>query len=213
MAFYTEGLQRIAGWLSACSACVSAGVGAVLLDSEKFSTSPDTPKAVSSAITRKCDLMFNATVKAFPSVRVEWYNRGSVSRSMTYGWTGPVGASPKIVDKQWNHFTLDERGATLSTSIYGIRDLYLMRETYRRTVQFAIARNTSLGGGTTGVTPWLALGCGDVVLPTHNCSGHEQRYDTPCGGFVFQPPYDPVLSWQLGSEINNLSRSAMPASC
>ena len=94
--------------------------------------------------------------------------------------------------QEWNHFTLDERGGTLSTlrlkyaaakrprtaprcpatdrsivarvsvcrstSLYNIRFLPTMRETYRRTVEVAVARNGS-GRRLTGVTPWLALGC------------------------------------------------------
>lgn len=208
MQYYTALLTNVSTWLGGCADCTPAGIGAVLLDSEKFSTSPTTPAAVSVALTRKCDLIFNLTTVAFAHARVEWYARGSVSRSGTYGWTGPIGASAALVQKQWNHYTLNEQGSTYSCSLYGIRDLFLMRETYRRTVEVAVAFNTSgpHAGRTSSVTPWLALGCGELLLPTHNCSGHEQRYNTPCSVFDFSHPYDPVLSWQLGSELMNLSR-------
>ena len=99
--------------------------------------------------------------------------------------------------------------ASLSTSLYNVRDLYQMRETYRRTVAVAVARNATAGAAralTGGVTPWLALGCGDRLLPTTSCHGDEQRYNEPCTSFDFGRPYDPVLSWQLGSELNNLSQ-------
>jgi hypothetical protein len=206
--YYDGLLTNISHWLADCKECAGVGIGAVLLDSEKFSSSPGTPIAVSAALTRKCDLIFNATMAVFPATRVEWYNRGAVSRSFTYGWIGPTGSGAAIADHEWNHFTLDELGHTFSTSIYDIRDLFLMRETYRRTVAVAIAHNSSgpSAGLTTGVTPWLALGCGDRLLATHNCSGHEQRYNEPCSAFYFASPYDPVLSWQLGNEINNLSQ-------
>ena len=97
---------------------------------------------------------------------------------------------------------MNERGASLSCSIYNIRELFLMRETYRRTVAYAAQRNSSASTAASvagGVTPWLALGCGDHLLPTHNCSVDETRYNEPCGKFDFATPYDPVLSWQLVS--------------
>eukprot|EP00040_Diaphanoeca_grandis_P044390 m.270851 g.270851 ORF g.270851 m.270851 type:complete len:439 (-) comp91883_c0_seq1:31-1347(-) len=188
------------------STTTAVGVGAFLLDSEKFSVTPDSTLAEAVALTRKCNLMFNASVATFPNARIEWYNRGEVSLSYTYGWIGPIGANETMpIDKQWDHFTLNERGSTLSTSIYNIRDLYQMRETYHRTVQFAKYKN-STRRPLTGVTPWLALGCGDHLVAAHNCSGNEQRYNEPCKAFDFHSPYDPVLSWQLGNELNNLSQ-------
>ena len=76
----------------------------------QFSVAPGTPPAVAAAVTRKCDLVYNASVAAFPGARIEWYNRGAVGLTYTYGWVGPVGAGPAIADHEWNHFTLDERG-------------------------------------------------------------------------------------------------------
>ena len=215
LAYYQALLANVTRWVAGCNAkaCARAGVAAVLLDSEKFSvTSGDAGGKTWAALTRKCDLIYNQSTRAFPGARVEWYNRGSVSLSYTYGWVGPVGADAstngtKLVDKEWGHSTLDERGTTHSVSIYNIRDLYLMRESYRRTVAVAIAMNAT-GRTTGGVTPWLALGTGDHLLPTHNCSGANQKYNEPCGKFDFATPYDPVLSWQLGNEINNMSQYA-----
>lgn len=206
--FYTALLRNVTIWLKQCPDCGAAGVGAVLLDSEKFSVSPDSPSAVSAAVTRKCDLIFNATSAAFPAARVEWYNRGTVSLSYTYGWVGPIDAPASLVRKQWNHFTLNERGDTFSCSLYNLRDLYLMRETYRRTVEVARTFNSTgpWAGRTRSVTPWLALGCGDLTVPSLNCSGNEQRYNEPCSRFDFGTPYDPVQSWQFGSEMMNLTR-------
>ena len=48
--------------------------------------------------------------------------------------------------------------------------------------------------------------CGDHLLPTHNCSNDETHYDEACSKFDFFNPYDPVLSWQLGTELNNLTQ-------
>ena len=43
-----------------------------LLDQEKFSASCDSTAAEVIALTRKCDLIFNASVAAAPDARVEW---------------------------------------------------------------------------------------------------------------------------------------------
>lgn len=209
MAFFTGLLSNISTWLAATDQGASVGVGAFLLDQEKFSSSPTTPVGTVNALTRKCDLIYNASLDAFPGARVEWYNRGSVSFSMTYGWIGPAGRIVAAdIDKQWSHFTMEELGSSLSVSIYNIRELSLMRDVYRRTVAYAQQRNVSGYGQSIagGVTPWLALGCGDHLLPTHNCSTSETRYNEPCGKFDFAVPYDPVLSWQIGTELNNLSQ-------
>jgi hypothetical protein len=91
-----------------------------------------------------------------------------------------------------------------------------MRNNYRRTVETALHLNTSglkAPGGvaapctvTGGVTPWLALGCGYHLKATRNCSDDQTHYDEPCSSFDMATPYDPVLSWQLGTELNNLSQ-------
>jgi hypothetical protein len=41
------------------------------------------------------------------------------------------------------------------------------------------------------------------VIPDCVCA---PRYNEPCAKFDFATPYDPVLSWQLGTELNNLSQ-------
>jgi hypothetical protein len=61
-----------------------------------------------------------------------------------------------------------------------------MREVYRRTVAYAAQRNETAGLADSvsgGVTPWLALGTGDHLLATHNCTTSETRYNEPCGAF------------------------------
>ena len=214
MAMYSGLLANVSAWLAGAEledGSAAVGVGAFLLDQEKFSASPTSPAATVAALTRKCDLIYNASLDAFPGARVEWYNRGGVGWSPTYGWIGPTGSIVAAgVDKQWSHFTMDELGTSLSVSIYNIRELWLMREAYRRTVAYAKQRNASAPlekSVVGGVTPWLALGCGDHLLPTHNCSTSETRYNAPCGKFDFATPYDPVLSWQLGTEVT-ISSSA-----
>ena len=92
LAYFKSGLLNISGWLRAEP---GVGVGAFLLDSEKFAVQRGTPAALALAITRKCDLIYNLSLSFFPSARVEWYNRGSVTSSYTYGWVGPVGAPPR----------------------------------------------------------------------------------------------------------------------
>jgi hypothetical protein len=211
MAYYTGLLGSVSAWLATAEHGSAVGIGAFLLDQEKFSASPDTPAGTVKALTRKCDLIYNASMDRFPRARVEWYNRGGVSWSPTYGWIGPAGGVVAAdIDKQWSHFTMDELGSSVSVSIYNIRELWLMREVYRRTAAYAQQRNAS-GGALAesvagGVTPWIALGTGDHLLPTHNCSTSETRYNEPCGKFDFAIPYDPVNSWQLGTELNNMSQ-------
>jgi hypothetical protein len=83
-------------WLAGCKECADVGIGAVLLESEKFSSSPGTPTAVTAALTRRCDLNFNATMLVFPATRVGWYNRGSMARSFTCGWVDPTGSGVAV---------------------------------------------------------------------------------------------------------------------
>ena len=70
MVYFSGLLANVTSWLAAASDDV--GVGAILLDQEKFSASPDSPAPTVSALTRKCDLIFNASMRVFPAARVEW---------------------------------------------------------------------------------------------------------------------------------------------
>eukprot|EP01051_Picozoa_sp_SAG22_P021265 SAG22_NODE_4630_length_1211_cov_1.462230_2_plen_220_part_01 len=76
MASFTGLLANVSTWLAGTEhgASGTVGVAAFLLDQEKFSSSPTTPQATVDALTRKCDLIYNASLAAFPSARVEWYN-------------------------------------------------------------------------------------------------------------------------------------------
>jgi hypothetical protein len=79
MTYFTGLLGNVSRWLAeaarrddGAAAAAAAGVGAVLLDQEKFSASPSSPFAALTALTRKCDLIYNASVRVFPAARVEW---------------------------------------------------------------------------------------------------------------------------------------------
>ena len=208
LAYYGGLLKNLSGWLApwtaprAAAAAVGVGVGAFLLDSEKFSVAPGSSSAYRAALTRKLDLIFNLSLSVFGGARVEWYNRGSNTWSYTYGWVGPdpaSGAPAGLVDKIWGHSTLDERGETMSVSLYSPRFLPLMRETYRRTVALALARNASgaAAGTVASVTPWISLGAGDHLQPTHACGADETKYGEPCASFDFHSPYVEIAVYVL----------------
>lgn len=72
MAYYTGLLANVTVWLATSPYASMAGVGAFLLDQEKFSASATTPAATVAALTRKCDLIYNASLAMAPAARVEW---------------------------------------------------------------------------------------------------------------------------------------------
>jgi hypothetical protein len=83
MAFFSGLLVNVTAWLAKADSAGTVGVGAILLDQEKFSAQTGSPVATVDALTRKCDLIWNASTLVFPTARIEWYNRGSVSFSNT----------------------------------------------------------------------------------------------------------------------------------
>lgn len=191
MQIYTGALANISNWIAEANAAdaipgaVAVTVGVALIDSETFRVNGSQPVTSewNAAITRKHDLVYNATVAAFPGVVVEWYARGHVWRASTdSGWT----------DNSRRLFTLQERGSTFGTSLYAIPYMGYTREAYNRTYNAAVA------AGVKETTPWLALGCG---------------YHVEFGAAVwsFEWDYDRMTSWQLGAEINNAWFGERPA--
>eukprot|EP00039_Didymoeca_costata_P022575 m.4764 g.4764 ORF g.4764 m.4764 type:complete len:384 (-) comp3096_c0_seq2:129-1280(-) len=185
----------------------NVGVGAILLDSEKFSCSFNmngSHSAICDAVARKNDLIFNASIDVFPDAEIVQYARGSVSYSDTYGWVGPP--SCDTCDTYWGHYTTWDLGTSFGTSIYSVQELYKMRQTFQKTV--AAAKNMKKP---TGVVPWLALGCGYRVMSSLNCSAYSLD-KAPCTTFDFQFDYGLEFSWQMGSEINDVARYGPNAS-
>eukprot|EP01043_Picozoa_sp_COSAG02_P011526 COSAG02_NODE_424_length_22575_cov_79.088361_22_plen_501_part_00 len=156
-------------------------LGAVLLDSEKFKYTSSSSPAYRQALTRKHDLIWNATRAAFPSVRIELYDRGAVSKwDTTPTWT----VSP--------YYTLEERGESLSLSLYTVPEIWNMRSSMNHTVALAESARGNLSGTTKSVTPWISLGAGNRRLPKLDGTMYDLCWD-----------YDRVYSWQMGREMNN----------
>ena len=79
MAFYTGLLANVSSWLAAAASPHgrTLKIGAFLLDNEKFSAAFTDKPAKIEALTRKCDLIFNASLAVAPDARIEWYGRGA----------------------------------------------------------------------------------------------------------------------------------------
>lgn len=182
LAFYRDQLTTLQKLISAADGD-GVGLGAVLLDSEKFHFIDNSSKIFKDALTRKHNLIWNVTQEVFPGVRVEMYDRGATEKwDTSANWsTVPL-------------YTLQESGTSYGVSLYTIPEIWNMRGRYQHTVALAQNNNaTSTFPSTiTSVTPWLALGCGYMRTPK------------PDGLiFSFTWDYDMVYSWQLGMEINN----------
>ena len=104
LASYKALLAELKAWLPAAGRGKTT-LGAVLLDSEKFTYSASSSLAYRQALTRKHDLIWNATRRTFPTVRIELYDRGAVSK-----WdTMPTWAIS-------SYYTLEEQGESLSST-------------------------------------------------------------------------------------------------
>lgn len=184
LSYYKEQLQAVASVLRQSKTGVQ--MGAILLDSEKFNTKSINTTAFRAALTRKHDLIWNVSQAVFPGVRIELYNRGSVEKWDT---------DPTWRQNQHRMYTLEEQGSSFSISLYTIPEILREREYYTRTVAAAMKYNMSgpRPGTTTAVTPWLALGCGNLRVPQIGKRGP----------FSFTFNYEMVYSWQMGLEINN----------
>ena len=147
-------------------------VTAVLFDSERFRTRPGDARW-NQALAAKYDAAYRVARSVFPKARVEWYARGAVQRSASAtGWS------------QARYFPLTEKGETFACSLYAVPEIGYTRETFRRTVENALAH------GVEEVTPWVAL-----------ASGYRRQVDA-FHRFDFDWDYDLIYSWQLGAELN-----------
>ena len=64
--------------LSSRLAATPVQLGAVLLDSEKFSFNENSSAVYTAELTRKHDLVYNLTRSYFPAARIEMYDRGGM---------------------------------------------------------------------------------------------------------------------------------------
>lgn len=81
-------LANLKAWLPSAGSGKTK-LGAVLYDSEKFHYSSHDTDAFKTALTRKHDLIWNATRNVFPNVRIELYDRGGVEKWDTSPVSGP----------------------------------------------------------------------------------------------------------------------------
>jgi hypothetical protein len=125
-----------------------------------------------ASLTRKHDLIWNATRAAFPGVRIVQYDRGTVRKTEA--------------QSEWRpslQYVLDERGDSFSVSLYRLPEIWEMRGTMAHTVALARARNVS------SVIPWVSLSSGDRRVANRSMpSVFDYRWN-----------YDRVYSWQIGA--------------
>jgi hypothetical protein len=192
--YYTQNLEALATALKAQTADDRIELGAILLDSEKFYFTPTgaclngycTPE-YKADITRKHDLIFNATRLAFPntSVRIELYNRGGVEKWDTFhSWRqNPAYTLDELTDAGCN---------SLSVSLYTFVEIWNMRDRMNHTVELALTRRANGERVAASVTPWVSIGAGNRRVANHT---KMVEYDV-CWD------YEREYSWQMGNEIN-----------
>jgi hypothetical protein len=122
----------------------AGSLGAVLIDSEKFKVQKNSTAEYNASLTRKHDLLWNATRAVFPGVRIVQYDRGTVRKSEAQSTWTPS-----------QQYALDELGDSYSVSLYRLPEIWEMRGTMLHTVALAKARNV------TSVIPWVSLSSGD----------------------------------------------------
>jgi hypothetical protein len=147
-------------------------VGVILLDSERFYRKDDDP-AWNAAITERYNEVYDLCKSIFPGVRVEWYERGIEASQSETGW------SPA----PWNVF--DNKADSFSCDLYRVSEITEMRETFRRTYDFAATKVVN-----PEVTPWVALGSGYF----RNFDFQEWKSDWD---------YPTIYSWMLGRELHD----------
>ena len=145
-----------------------------------------------SAITRKHDLLFNATRDAFPGIEIYRFQRGDVQKLMMLGEVNTW----RMCSEEGHcsehcpvAYTGNEEGADFNVALYQVQEIEAMREKFRKTVSHAMERNMG------SVTPWIALGCGYTRNPSHAKPIEFSKSIT----------YPAVYSWELGGEVNNSS--------
>jgi hypothetical protein len=192
ISFYSARLREIAASLAQANRELGSHVpvGAVLLDSEKLSTSWKGNMTMQEALTRKHNLMYDASKAVFPQAVVEQYSRGSMVDEKAMAHTASA-----LPFAYWPVYTLaaDERSDGFATSLYSIPEVGQTRAQFRATAANARAHNVS------SVTPWLALGQG-------------YRRSVPAGTNYWDAAWDYgyEYSWLLGREIADPFYAANP---
>lgn len=133
-------------------------VRAALIDAERFllkSEESCNSSLMRRAITRKHDLLFNATRGAFPGIEIYRFQRGAVQKLMMLGEVNPwriCSEQNRCSERCPVAYTGNEEGTDFNVAIYQVQEIEAMREKFRKTVSHAKERNMD------SVTPWIALG-------------------------------------------------------
>ncbi len=185
LATFRERLSTIRQWLAEANLANQSDirVTAILLDTERFNVKPasdPTSATWNAAIDAKYTAIFDIASELYPDARIEWFDRGINESDSATGWS-PV---------PW--FTFREPGDAFSCALYSVPEIGTMRETFRRTYDFAGEH------GVTAVTPWVALGAG------------YRRQPDQLHAWYTDWDYDTVYSMLLGREINLPSYGQQP---
>jgi len=160
-------LELIRGWANA----EKMKVNAVLFDSERFHVD-ESNERWNSAIDQKYNATYDVAKSVYPDSVVEWYGSGLGRTASGSGWS------------QSTFFTFREKRDSLSCSLYCVPEIEGMRETYRRTAQFADSLKIR------SVTPWVALATG-YRRQTDQFNKWSKDWD-----------YETIYDWTLGRELN-----------
>lgn len=194
MSYYKAKLTELQKWLGPANQKL---VTAFLIDEEKWDAGVGSAATVKAA-TRKADLVYNATMAAFPGVRYEMYNRGAVTASDRYNhWTlDRENANITDIWERVYRYSLTELGNSFTCSLYVLPEIWNMRGIMQHTVALAKQHNSS--GQTLSVNPWISLGAG--YHRTTNRTG--KNLDLPGDTYDLKWDFDRVTSWSFGAEIN-----------
>ena len=176
----------------------------VIFDSEKLRFTRDSTPEWRAALTRKHDLMHNASKAVLPTATVVHYDYGAVGHA-PFEWPASWNISQKGCDHPesgWcapfhsGMWTGREIVDVFSTSLYTLNEPMLTQLQFNKTATLALER------GVNGIVPILALGSGNVRA--------ARNVDPPVDEFCFEHDYPLANSWQLGAQANRPEYAAKP---
>lgn len=202
----------------------SVRVGAVMLDSERFTWTTGASTAYIDAITRKNELVYNATRAVFPSsseVTIVFYDRGAVHSYPEMNTTQcvpreqdgrpvvPRGALPPAycISTGFSYRERFESSSPFTTSLYALPEQQTMRDMFRLTSDFAATK------GVQSTWPYIALGTRyrRCLSSIPSVDGKGDRVQCPVsqylsrGTFDFGWTYDPGYSALMGAQVNQVA--------
>jgi hypothetical protein len=224
--YYTAKLKALKAWMQLAhdngGSSPTIELGAVILDMERWGCEKHDSEEHCAAVTRKSNLIYNATRSVFPSsaTRIEMYARGEMAKAEWYtDYTAyqpcgtPTPCESKAAIDAWNvtadelwfrepFYTLHEIGESFTITLYRLQEVELMRERMSKTVALAKQLNDTGATTTYSVNPWIALGCGFRRQANHSYRANGSQFYDQAMVFDTKWDYDRVASWTFGSEIN-----------